>query len=221
MGDVTLLVVTGLLAEAGIAAGPGVVTLAGGGAADLDRRIERAIATHRPSALLSFGVAGGLHPSLAIGDVVAGAEVIGEGWSVPCDPKWLAALAPACRARPAVVTALSIPAATVAMKAALAALGAATVDMESHAVALAAREAGLPLAVLRVVSDEAGQAIPPAALAGMREDGSTDALAVLSALARAPRQLPALIRTARDFGRAMARVREARAAAGPRFSLPA
>ena len=215
----TLLVVTGLLAEAEIAAGPGVVTLAGGGAADLDRRIERAIAVHRPSALLSFGVAGGLHASLAVGDVVAGAEVVGEGWSVACDPAWLAVLAPACRARPAVVTALSTPASTVQMKAALAALGAATTDMESHAVALAAREAGLPLAVLRVVSDTAGQAIPPAALAGMCEDGSTDARAVLAALARAPGQLPALIRTAREFGCAMRRLREVRTAAGPSFSF--
>lgn len=216
----TLLVVTGLLAEAEIAAGPGVVTLAGGGAADLDHRIEQAIVAHRPSALLSFGVAGALHPSLAVGDKVAGAEVVGDGWSVACDPAWLAALAPACRARPAVVTALSTPASTVEMKRALAALGAATVDMESHAVALAAREAGLPLAVLRVVSDTADQAIPPAALAGMREDGSTDALAVVASLARAPRQLPALLRTARDFGRAMRRLREVRAAAGPRFSWP-
>ena len=216
----TLLVVTGLLAEAEIAAGPGVVTLAGGGAADLGRRIEGAIAAHRPFALLSFGVAGGLHASLAVGDVVAGAEVKGEGWSAPCDPAWLAALAPACRARPAVVTALPVPAASVEMKRTLAALGAATVDMESHAVALAAREAGLPLAVLRVVSDTADQAIPPAALAGLREDGTTDALAVVTALAQGPRQLPALIRTAREFGRAMRRLREVRTAAGPLFSWP-
>ena len=220
VGDVTLLVVTGLLAEAGIAAGQGVVTLAGGGAADLDRRIEQAIAAHRPSAVLSFGVAGALHPSLAVGDVVAGAEVVGDGWSAPCDAAWLAALAPACRARPAVVTALPVPASTVEMKRALARLGAATVDMETGAAALAAREAGLPFAVLRVVSDTAAQAIPPAALAGMREDGRTDAAAVLASLVRAPGQLPALVRTARDFGRAMRRLREVRAAAGPLFSLP-
>ncbi len=216
----TLLVVTGLLAEAEIAAGDGIVTVAGGGAADLDRRIEQAIAAHRPSALLSFGVAGALRPSLAVGDVVAGAEVVGDGWSAPCDAAWLAALAPACRARPAVVTALPAPASTVEMKRALAHLGAATVDMETAAVALAAREAGLPLAILRVVSDTADQAIPPAALAGMREDGRTDALAVMGALARAPMQLPALIRTARAFGHAMRRLREVRAAAGPRFSFP-
>ena len=216
----TLLVVTGLLAEAEVAEGDGIVTLAGGGAADLDRRIEEAIASHRPRALLSFGVAGALHPSLAVGDAVVGVEVKGDGWSVPCDPAWVAALAPACRARPAVLTALSVPAATVEMKRVLARLGAATTDMESHAVALAAREAGLPFTVLRVVSDTADQAIPSAALAGMREDGRTDVLAVLAGLARAPAQLPALIRTGRDFGRAMRRLREVRAAAGRLFSLP-
>ena len=216
----TLLVVTGLLEEAQIAEAPGVVTLAGGGDAALDRRLERAIAAHRPSALLSFGVAGALHPSLAVGDAVVGAEVKGEGWTVPCDPAWSAVLASTCGARTAVVTALSVPAATVVMKRVLARLGAATVDMESHAVALAAREGGLPFAVLRVVSDTADQAIPPAALAGMREDGSTDVFAVLAALARAPGQLPALVRTGREFGRAMRRLREVRSAAGAGFNSP-
>ena len=215
-----LLVVTGLLAEAEIAAGDGIVTVTGGGAADLDRRIERAIAVHRPEGVLSFGVAGALHAILAVGDAVAGAEVVGDGWSAPCHQPWLAALAPACRARPAVITALPVPASTVEMKRTLARLGAATVDMESGAAALAAREAGLPFAALRVVSDTADQAIPLAALSGMREDGRTDALAVVAALARAPGQLPALIRTGREFGRAMRRLREVRAAAGPRYSFP-
>lgn len=216
----TLLVVTGLLAEAEAAAGDGIVTLAGGGDAGLDHRIEQTVARCRPRALLSFGVAGALHSSLAVGDAVVGVEVKGDGWSVPCDPAWVAALAPAARARPAVLTALSAPATTVEMKRVLARLGAATTDMESHAVALAAREAGLPFAVLRVVSDTADQAIPPVALAGMRADGRTDALAVAGALLRAPGQLPALLRTGREFGRAMRRLHEVRAAAGPLFSLP-
>jgi hypothetical protein len=61
--------------------------------------------------------------------------------------------------------------------------------MESHIAAAVAASHDLPFAVLRVVSDPAGQRIPQAALAGMREDGATDAMAVLRALMQTPGDL--------------------------------
>lgn len=86
--------------------------------------------------------------------------------------------------------------------------------MESHIAASVAASHGLPFAVLRVVSDPAGQRIPQAALAGMREDGSTDAMGVLRALMQTPGDLfdlpgvafnayvakAALVRARRDLG---------------------
>ncbi len=86
-----------------------------------------------------------------------------------------------------------------AAKAALhAATGALAVDMESHVAAAFAAEHGIPFAALRVISDGADRALPKAAQAGMKADGGMDVLAVVKALARDPRQLPALIRTGRE-----------------------
>jgi len=56
---------------------------------------------------------------------------------------------------------------------------------------------------VRVISDRADHALPPAALAGMRRDGGIALGAVLASLARSPSQLPALIRTGRDAQRAL------------------
>ena len=78
------------------------------------------------------------------------------------------------------------------------ATGALAVDMESHIAARLAAAHGLPFAALRVICDPAGRAIPPAAIAGMREDGGTDLGAILRALLRDPGQLPAMIRLAGD-----------------------
>ena len=80
--------------------------------------------------------------------------------------------------------------------------GAMLVDMESHVAAKLAAAAGLPLAVVRVVSDKAGVSLPPAVLEGMTEDGGMNLIGVLSALVRHPAQLPALIRTGQDADRA-------------------
>ncbi|MEI9890256.1 MAG: hypothetical protein WDN45_06180 [Caulobacteraceae bacterium] len=72
------------------------------------------------------------------------------------------------------------------------------VDMESHVAARIAAGAGLPFAAIRVVSDTAGLSLPPAVLQGLNEDGGMNLMGVLAALARDPRQLPALMRTGRD-----------------------
>ena len=76
--------------------------------------------------------------------------------------------------------------------------GAVLVDMESHVAAKLAAAHGLPLAVLRVVSDKATVSLPEAVRAGLAEDGRMDLMGVLGALARDPRQLPALVRVGRD-----------------------
>jgi len=76
--------------------------------------------------------------------------------------------------------------------------GAALVDMESHVAAKVAAARGLPFGVVRVVSDKATTSLPEAVRVGLAEDGRMDLMAVLGALARAPGQLPALIRVGRD-----------------------
>jgi hypothetical protein len=84
------------------------------------------------------------------------------------------------------------------------ATGAVAVDMESHVVGRIAAAHRLPFAVLRVIADSAGQQLPPAAVGGMKPDGTPDVAAVLKSLASQPGQLPDLIRTAVAARRAMA-----------------
>lgn len=82
--------------------------------------------------------------------------------------------------------------------------GAIAVDMESHIAARVAARHGLPFAIIRTISDSADQALPPAALVGMKPDGGMALGAVLASLARRPTQLPALITTGRSAGLAFA-----------------
>ena len=59
------------------------------------------------------------------------------------------------------------------------------------------RRRNLPLAALRVISDDASHVLPPAALVAMKPDGGIALGRVLGSLLRKPLQVPALIRTAR------------------------
>jgi hypothetical protein len=70
--------------------------------------------------------------------------------------------------------------------------------MESHIAAEFAAARGIPFAALRVVSDDASHALPPAVLKAMKPDGAVNVPAVIGSLLRNPAQLPALLRTARD-----------------------
>ena len=205
----TLLIATGLLREARIMAGPGVTIIAGGGDGErLEAALERALAAKMPDLILSSGLAGALDPALIVGDVVLDSE-----------PSLLAVLARALPdARSGRILGRDMPIASISHKSALhAATNAMAVDMESHIAARVAARHHVPFAAIRVISDSAGQALPPVALVGMRRDGGIAIGAVLRALALNPGQLPALLRTARDAGRgfsALARVHHALRRAG-------
>ncbi len=68
--------------------------------------------------------------------------------------------------------------------------------MEGKIAARVAARHELPFATVRAISDRADHPLPPAALVGMRPDGSMAIGAVMASLARQPGQLPALVRTA-------------------------
>ena len=197
-GSGFILSVSGLAREAAIAAGPGVRTLAAGGRR-LPELIEAAIA-EGAAGILSFGIAGGLDPTLPPGTAILAAAVVAEGERWAANSAWrdrLAAHLPDTRLGD--LAGVDLPVMTQADKQALAAAtGALAVDMESHIAARLAAAHGLPFAALRVICDPAGRTIPPAAIAGMREDGGTDLGAILRALLRDPAQLPAMIRLAGD-----------------------
>src|SRR4029077_10979717 len=72
--------------------------------------------------------------------------------------------------------------------------GALAVDMESQVAARFAKARNLPLAGLRVISDDASHVLPPAALVAMKPDGGIALGRVLGSLRRRRRQVPALAR---------------------------
>jgi adenosylhomocysteine nucleosidase len=211
-----ILIVTGLVQEARIAAGPGMTVIC----SSSDSRQLRALLTvFDPSTIrgvISFGVAGGLDPSLKSGDVVVATEVVAG------DARWLAGLAlneelianVAMGRRRVVRGGLAGAEEVVAAQARKAALwiqtGASAVDMESHIAAAYADEAGLPFAALRVISDPAHRALPALARNALKPNGEIDLRKVLRGVARNPRALRALVSTGIDFNRALKSLRGCR-----------
>jgi nucleoside phosphorylase len=88
--------------------------------------------------------------------------------------------------------------------------GAAAVDMESHIAADYAARAALPFAALRVISDPAGRALPPIAMAAIKPNGGIDVSKVLRGIARNPLTLLDLVSTGLDFSRALRSLRGCR-----------
>ena len=211
-----VLIVTGLIQEARIASGPGMTVIC----SSSDPRQLRALLTvfdpETIRGVISFGVAGGLDPSLKSGDIVVATEVLAG------DARWLAGLAlnddvmagfglgrrRVVRGR--LAGAEQVVAARHLKEALHLETGAAAVDMESHIAAEYADKVGLPFAALRVVSDPAHRALPPLAMAAIKANGDIDLRKVLRSVARNPRTLRDLVATGIDFNRALRSLRGCR-----------
>jgi adenosylhomocysteine nucleosidase len=211
--------ITGLAAEARIARRVGWRAAAAGGDAERTRQAVAQLIAEGASALVSFGICGGLDPALGSGALILPQAVAREdGRHHRVDAALRGALASAL-ARAGIAAAggdilgAARAADTPSRKAALHRQSRAiAVDLESHLVAEAAAAAGLPFAVLRAVADPAERALPPAALIGLDAAGRPALGRVLLSLAGRPGQLPALLQVARDTRRALAALRRAGAA---------
>jgi hopanoid-associated phosphorylase len=217
----SVIAAVGLAFEARIAAGPGVTVLGRGGRGGLAASVERAI-RQGCRGIVSFGIAGGLAQHLKPGSFVVGSAVIdvtGERW--PTCPQWSGRLLQALPgAIHAPIAGSEGPVAHPAVKRLMhKKTGAAIVDMESHLAARLAARHGIAFAALRVVCDPAHRALPSAALAGMRSDGSTDGFAVLRGLAVRPSTVPGVMLTALDAAAARANLQRCRKLAGLGFGL--
>ncbi len=146
------------------------------------------------TALMSFGLAGGLNPAISAGAVILPAEIRGAA-TLPCDIAWTKRLAALFDVTPSLMAHAPGVLTTAQAKAEVfAATGAAAADMESYGIAEVAGIHGLPFAALRVVADTAADAIPSTALKAMNSDGRIrPGAAALGALTR-PWQIPGLIR---------------------------
>jgi adenosylhomocysteine nucleosidase len=155
-------------------------------------------------ALMSFGLAGGLDPTLSAGTVVLPSEVISRGgarFSTSTD--WREQLSAAiAKQRPvAAGTLLSSAAAigTVADKAAaFRETGAVAVDLESLAIAEVSAAHNLPFIAVRVIVDTAADVLPRAVMAASVGD-QVNLRRLIGGLAAAPLDLIALIRLAQRY----------------------
>ncbi len=211
-----VLIVTGLVQEARIAAGPGMTVICSSSDPQQLRALLTVFDPTTIRGVISFGVAGGLDPTLKSGDVVVATEVLSG------DARWLAGFTlnedlisrVALGRRRVVRGGLAGVEQVIAARDRKAALhletGAAAVDMESHIAAAYASEAGLPFAALRVISDPATRALPALAMSAIKPNGDIDLRKVLRGVARNPSTLRALVSTGIDFNRALRSLRGCR-----------
>ncbi len=189
-------IVVGLTAEARIARRTGWRVEVGGGTPSGAAMAAERLIAKGVSGLVSFGLAGGLSPLLAAGQIIVPSSVVVEGQVLSTDPALADRLGGlsghVLLAGPGVV-------ATVAAKQVAHVVSAAdAIDLESGAVALAASRHGLPFAVLRAICDPAHRELPPAALVALDGGGAIGLVRVLVSVLSHPSQIPALLQLARD-----------------------
>jgi adenosylhomocysteine nucleosidase len=148
------------------------------------------------TALVSFGLAGGLDPALRPGTVIIPSVVLSDGQPLSADAvlakRFGGFTGHTILAGPAVV-------ADAAEKRRLhAATLAHAIDMESGAVARVAEAYGLPFVVVRAICDPSERDLPPAALVALDPEGGIGLLAVLRSVLRQPGQFRGLLLLARD-----------------------
>jgi len=215
-----IIAVTSLAREAFIARGHGVSVICSP-SASLGAALSAA-SVPGVSGIISFGIAGGLHPDLVAGNwVVASAVRYGDN-IFPTDAKWRQEL---FRKLPgALIADIAGSDAVVRVPSDKSHLhrttGAVAVDMESHIAAEIAAERGIPFASCRVIIDSARRTLPPATVLALDANGAVDVPAVLRSIIQTPGQLPDLVRAARDAYVAERALRKGRRWLGLGFGSP-
>jgi adenosylhomocysteine nucleosidase len=151
------------------------------------------------TALISFGLAGGLDPALRPGTIIIPSVVLSDAEPL------LANTELANRFGGVTGHTILAGAAVVADSAAKqrlhATTGAHAVDLESGAVARIALAYKLPFAVVRAICDPADRDLPQAALIALDPEGKIGLLPILRSVLRKPSQIAGLLVLARDAAR--------------------
>jgi len=175
------------------------------------------------SALISFGIAGGLAPALSAGQVVVADRVVTPSKrEIPTSDNWRERLVSALPRNGTIVMGAVAGSENIvldpdAKQNMFSDTGAIAVDMESHRVALVAAEAGVPLMVVRAVCDAADQTIPRSAVGAINENGAPHYGKVIVGLCKRPSDLPKLMRLSKDSESAFASLRRVASVAGVLF----
>jgi adenosylhomocysteine nucleosidase len=168
----------------------------------------RALLDAGAGALVSWGMAGGLDPSLSCGRIFLPGEVSAtDGAPIATSRRWREQLSAALGPRQALTGGrlLTSPraVATAAAKAALfRETGAAAVDMESSAVAQVALSHAAPFIAVRVIVDGATDALPAAVSEAADANGQLRVGRLIARMLLAPGELRSLLRLARRYGTA-------------------
>ena len=217
LGIVTALAPEAAIAGRAAASAPDettapIVHFAGPGA-DRAQRAARALIAEGSAALLSFGVAGGLDPTLRPGTVVLADRLVGPDRSVlGADAEWRDRLLRVGRDRMVMkigdIAGIDRPLQDPHDKASLyEATGAVALDMESYFVAQIARDADIPFLAVRAIADPASRTVPEAAMRALGPDGRTHPLKALRALLASPAEIWEFALVARDGRAAFAALR--------------
>lgn len=183
----------------------GTLVAVGGVGPDAATRTARRLLDAGATALVSWGLAGGLDPSLRAGTVFLPDRVLAiDGPALATSAYWVdrlqAGIAGNCQvARGTLLTSPRAIGAVADKAAAWRSTGAGAVDMESHAVGRAALSRGLPFIAVRVIIDAAHDAVPPSMLAALGDSGQLRIGRLLGALATAPADILALIRLGQRY----------------------
>jgi hopanoid-associated phosphorylase len=217
----TILAVVGLAKEARIARRTGLKPVIGAGDSHLlAERLEEA--AKGATAVVSFGIAGALAPLLRVGDAIIATHVVAGREHYTCDAAWSQILrGKLANSRSAIVVGVDEVVFYVGKKKALFRdTGAHAVDMESHVAARFAERRGLPFVVLRVICDGSQRTLPPAVLEPLKPNGKPRLFAILKSVAHEPSQIPELLETGREAGKAFRALLRCRNLLGPGLGCP-
>ena len=215
------LVIVGMEDERAIAAGDDAEVVVGSANAATLRERLKTIDIANIKAVFSFGVAGGLNPAINAGDLLFSTQVLSQNvldQGSVVENSWVA--------DSGILVAASMHSAkhadlkfhkvvflgsdfeardnphtgSVTLREIT---GADVIDNESHIAAQFASEHNLPFMAIRAVSDSVNHPLPPAALLPLDSDGSPDGTAIMKSLFFNPLQIPAMIRTAWQYHKAL------------------
>ncbi|MEI9988735.1 MAG: hypothetical protein WDM86_01745 [Rhizomicrobium sp.] len=218
----TVLAAVGLAREAKIAARARLTPIIGAGnGQQLEKRLGWAIAKGAKG-IVSFGIAGALAPLLRIGDVVIATHVVHGDEHYATDPTWSGILRERLpQAHSVVLAGHDRIVNHIDGKRRLFALtGAHAVDMESHIAARLAARHAIPFVALRTISDVATKGLPPAALEPLKDSGKPRLTRILASVAADPSQIPDLLATGRQAGKAFRALLRSRNALGLFLGCP-
>lgn len=198
------------LSELALLGGGSLLAVSGIGSAAAEAA-ARALVEAGVSALVTFGMAGGLDPALKPGSVVLPRELISPaGRRYAACQSWrervAASISPQAVTEGSLLTsayAIDTPAEKAA---AFHRTGAAAVDMESAAVAEVAAQHNLPFIAARVIVDTAADRLPRAVVAASRA-GRVQFGRLLAGMVMAPGEIAGLVRLAHRYRIAMRSLR--------------